>query len=284
MNRHDIIMKCHQLGHFGVQKTVSLVQQGYWWWGITEMVRDIVKGCEECKLMRHSFAEPVEMTPVPVKYPFHKVGIDLIAPLQTTSAGNKYIVTCVDYFSKWVEARAIPDKTSRQTADFLYCDIVCRHGTPAEVLSAQGGEFPGHFQDLLDRLCIDHRLTSPYHPQANGLTERFNQTLTRSLTKMTRNTREWDREIPTVLLGYRASVQASTRFTPFHILRGQDMQLPMQQMLRVPAPEVGCEDPTAEAVIDSLKPLQTVLTQAHANISAAQQKQMTHYASSTAWS
>ena len=74
-------------------------------------------------------------------------------------------------------------------------------------------------------------------------------------------------------------MQASTEFTPFHILRGQDVQLPMQQMLRVPAPEVGCEDPTAQAVIDSLKPLQTVLTQAHANISAAQQKQMTHYAS-----
>lgn len=117
------------------------------------------------------------MSPIPVKYAFHKVGIDLIGCLQTTSLGNKYIVTCIDYMSRWVEAKALPDKTSRHTADVLYANIVCRHSTPAEVVSDQGGEVQGHFQDLLDRLCIDHRLAGPCHPQANGLTERFNQTL-----------------------------------------------------------------------------------------------------------
>ena len=277
-DRRSIVAGCHKLGHFGVRRTVSLVQQSYWWWGITEAVKEVVSACPECKLMRHSFAEPVEMTPIPVKYAFHKVGIDLVGPLQVTSAGNKYIVTCIDYLSKWVEARALPDKTSKQVAHFFYADIVCRHGTPAEVISDQGGEFQGDFQDLLDRLCIDHRMTSPYHPQANGLTERFNQTCVRSLRKMTQTTANWDLELPTVLLGYRASVQASTQYTPFHILHGQDMQLPMQQIARLQAPEVGCEDPTAQALVDNLKPLQEVLTQAHANIKAAQQKQMTHYA------
>ena len=252
----------------------------YWWWGITELVKEVVKACPECKLLRHSFAEPVEMTPIPVKYAFHKFGIDLMGPLQVTSAGNRYIVTCIDYLSNWVEARALSDKTSKQVADFFYADIVCRHGTPAEVISDQGGEFQGAFQDLLDRLCIDHMMTSPYHPQANGLTERFNQTCIRSLRRMTQTTADWDRELPTVLLGYRASVQASTRYTPFHILRGQDMQLPMQQVARLQAPQVGSdyEDPTTQALVDNLRPLQDVLTQAHANIQAAQQKQIKHYA------
>lgn len=97
---------------------------------------------------------------------------------------------------------------------------------------------------------------------------------------MTATTRKWDGEVPTVLLGYRASVQASTRYTPFHILRGQDMQLPIQQTPSIPVPAVGCENPTAQALVDGLLPLQKVLTQAHSNILAAQQKlkQMTHYA------
>ena len=71
------------------------------------MVKEVVRACEEYEIMRHCFAEPVEMSPKPVKYPFHKVGIDLIGPLQTASAENKCIVICVEYFSKWVEARAL---------------------------------------------------------------------------------------------------------------------------------------------------------------------------------
>ena len=80
-------------------------------------MKEVARACSECKLMRHSFAEPVEMTPIPVKYAFHKVGTDLVGPLQVASAGNRYTVTCIDYLSKWVEARALPDKTSKQVAD-----------------------------------------------------------------------------------------------------------------------------------------------------------------------
>ena len=83
--------------------------------------------------------DPVISTPIPVKYAFHKFGIDLVGTLQVTSAGNMYIMTCIDYLSKWVEARALSDKTSKQVADFFYADIVCRHGTPAEVISDQVG-------------------------------------------------------------------------------------------------------------------------------------------------
>lgn len=85
---------------------------------------------------------------------------------------------------------------------------------------------------------------------------------------MTQSNAEWDRELPAVLLGYRVSVQASTRYTPFHILHGQDMQLPIQQIARLQAAEVGCEDPTAQALVNILKPLQQVLTQAHASVEA----------------
>ena len=148
---------------------VVLVQQRYWWWGLTDMVKQAVKNCKECKLIQHTFNEPTVMTPVPVHSAFYKVGLDLIGPLQMTASRHRYIITSVDYITKRVEAKALPYK---KTADFLYTDIICRDGVPWEVVIDQGGEFQGDFQELLDRPRIDHRLTSPYHPPANGLTER----------------------------------------------------------------------------------------------------------------
>ena len=99
------------------------------------MVKKQLKACPECKLMRHTFNEPTVMTPTPVHIAFYKVGIDLVGPLQATKRGNRYIITCIDYMTKWVEAKALPNKTSKQTAEFLYTEIVCRHGCPAEVVS-----------------------------------------------------------------------------------------------------------------------------------------------------
>ena len=265
--RARIIQNLHKLGHFGGTKTTHMVQQRYWWWGLTDVVQQEVKNC---KLLRHTFNEPAIMTPIPVHSAFHKVGLDLVGPLQRTAAGNRYMITCVDYMTKWVEAIVLPDKTSKRTAEFLYSEVICRHGCPAEEVTGQGGEFQGEFQELLDKFHIDHRLTSPYHPQANGLTERFNQTLTKSLIKMTQeNEEEWDKQLLTVLLGYRATIQASTRYTPYHLLHGKEMMLPMPDMARL---AVGCDDPrpTAQAMIDNLKPLQKTLASAKENIAETQ--------------
>lgn len=87
-NRADIILDFHKLGHFGVTKTIHMVQQRYWWWGLTNMVKQIIKACEQCKLIRHTFNEPAVMTPIAVHSSFYKVGADLIGPLQETASGN----------------------------------------------------------------------------------------------------------------------------------------------------------------------------------------------------
>ena len=219
------------------------------------------------------------MTPISVHSAFRKFGLDLVGPLQRAAAGNRYIITCVDCMTKWVEAIVLPVKTSKRIAEFLYNEVICRHGCPAEVVTYQGGDFQGEFQEILDKFHIDHRLTSLYHPQANGLTEQFNQTLTKSLIKMTQeNEEEWDKQLPTVLLGYRATIQAPTRYTPYHLLHGKGMTAPMPDMARLPAPAVGYEDPTAQAMMDNLKPLQKTLTLAKENIPETQRKQSVHYA------
>lgn len=105
------------------------------------------------------------------------VGIDIIRPLQETTRGNKYIVVISDYFSKWSEATAIPDKTSKSVADFLHI-VIRRLGCINTLISDQGREFVKQVIDyFLDILQTEHQISSAYHPGTNGQWERDNRTL-----------------------------------------------------------------------------------------------------------
>ena len=276
-DRKEIVALCHSYGHFGIEKTTNIVQNNYWWRGMKDQVKECLKVCEPCKLGLAKFNEPMEMRPIAVQGIYHKVGIDMIGPLQKSTSGNKYIITAVDYMSKNIEAEAVPDKSSKTTADFFHREIICRHGTPVEVVTDQGGEFQGDFQALLDKFGIDHRMTSPYHPQANGLTERANQTLTKSLVKMTKeDPHNWDKQIPTILMGYRATRQASTKYSPFFMLHGHDMVLPINNQGRTVGADHG--ELSESFIAELFGPSKAVLDKAHANILKSQDKQVASYA------
>ena len=229
--------------------------------------------------MHTKFNEPVELHPIAVQGVYHQIGVDVLGPFPRSASGKVYIATCLDYMTKNAEARALPNKSAEELTDFVYEDVICCHGTPAKCTTDNGGEFDGVFQDLLDRCHVDHRLSSPYHPQANGLTERFNQTLGRALKKMVGQYPEyWDKHIPTILMGYRASIQASTKFSPFFLLHGRDMILPLHNLHRLPAPEADTIEPTAEALLNNVQPLQEAQAVAQENIRMAQSKQKRLYA------
>lgn len=96
----------------------------------------------------------------------------------------RYIFTCIDYFTKWTEAKALPTKESKGVADFLY-SLFCQHGVPFKVQSDQGREFANSLNHhLFEMAGVKHLISTAYHPQTNGLDDRFNQTLQRSLLKM----------------------------------------------------------------------------------------------------
>ena len=108
-----------------------------------------------------------------------------MGPLPVTERGNKYIVTCIDYLTKWAEAKLLPDKSAMQVAWFIYDKIICRYGCPAIIQSDNGLEFVNEIiKQLLEKFQIWHQRVSPYHPQANGMIERFNRTLGEALSKL----------------------------------------------------------------------------------------------------
>ena len=112
-------------------------------------------------------------------------------------------------------------------------EIVSRHGVPSEILSDRGKAFLSELMTEVQGLLGAHRVnTTAYHPQTDGLVERYNRTLTTMLAKTAeRGGRDWDQHLPYV---YRASEQESTKESPFFLLYGRDPRLPVEAVLSPP--------------------------------------------------
>src|SRR5690606_10754009 len=115
-----------------------------------------------------------------------------------TPRNNRYLLVATDYLSKWVEVSAVSSADAKTVSQFLLHEIIARHGCPQEILSDQGTHFLNEaVTELLKNFQIRHRLSSPYHPQTNGLTERYNKTLCNALAKMSnKNKDDWDLHLP----------------------------------------------------------------------------------------
>ena len=96
--------------------------------------------------------------------PFERIGIDVLGPFPRSRKGNTNIIAAVDYLTKWVEVRAVPDATARQIGKFFVEEIVLRHGFPREVTSDQGKCFTAEVtREVFALLHLTHRMTVPYH-------------------------------------------------------------------------------------------------------------------------
>ena len=137
----------------------------------------------------------------------------------------------MDYLTKWPEARAVPKATAEETVKFIYEDIICRYGCPQKILSDRGTHFNNQLvNELMKRFEIKHLLSTPYHPQTNGLVERFNRSLCESLAKLVEKTDEWDKFIAPVLFAYRISKHSTTKITPFYLTYGREAVLPIDDL------------------------------------------------------
>lgn len=125
---------------------------------------------------------------VKVTRPFELLGCDMIGPFHQTEQGNCYIFMATDYYTKWVEAFPIPNKTALEVSKCLK-KILYRHGAVFTILTDQGRAFQNKVnKHICDEWNIKHKVTTAYHPQTNGLDERTNQTepLSRKGTKYVR--------------------------------------------------------------------------------------------------
>lgn len=182
-------------------------------------VRDVVSRCEQCDRVKTSFTEDTSrLHPLPIQGLFYRWSYDLLGDLPPTPRGNVYVM--VKHFSKWIKLVALPNKSSHSTSQAFLHTVLSRFGSCTEVLTDQGSEFRGEFQELLDQAWIDHRRTSRDHPQANGLAERIVQTTKKGLRKLClqHGKDKWDLMLPYIAMGYRMSKHASLgHFSPYFL-------------------------------------------------------------------
>ena len=190
------------------------------------------RACVTCASRHVGRAVKPPLTPIPVSGPFDRLGVDVIQFPKSFNE-NQYAVVFVDYLTKWPEVFATPDQTSLTIARLLVEHVVCRHGVPVELLSDRGKAFLSKLMhEVYQLMGIQKTNTTAYHPQTDGLVERFNRTLTDMLAKTVEaQGHDWDERLPYVLFAYRASLQESTKESPLFLLYGRDPRLPTEQAM-----------------------------------------------------
>ncbi|GFU62532.1 retrovirus-related Pol polyprotein from transposon 17.6 [Trichonephila clavipes] len=165
--------------------------------------------------------------------PFHRIGIDLLGRFPKSAHGNKWIIVCTDYATRYAITKALPTAEVDEIAKFLLEEIVLRHGAPRVIITDRGAVFRSRLVSSLVDLCnIDHRFTTAYHPQTNGLTERFNKTLADMLSMYVDvEQKNWDEILPFVTFAYNTAKQETTGFTPFYLLHGREAETTLDTML-----------------------------------------------------
>jgi hypothetical protein len=257
--RQEIIAECHNLGHFGVNKTYQTLQTRFYWPRMYDDVKRHVAACEACKTDKLTLVRQQELNPLPIVQVLHRVHMDCMGPYTPTHAGNRYILLAVDSWSKWPEARATPDNRANTLERFLREDIIYRHGVPHEIVTDRGREFLGAFAETCKSNRIQVFKTSSYKPSSNGQAERIVGVLRSALVKMVNeqgDVRDWDMHLPRALFAYRAARQASSRVSPALALYGRELTLPQQ--LPEPKDPIDMEDSEDNSDASDLRQAQAI--------------------------
>jgi hypothetical protein len=156
------------------------------------------------------------------------MGLDFIGPVPQSSNGYKYILVCTDYLSRYAITQATINCTAETAAKFLVEKVILQYGVPKQLLTDRGSHFMSNvFEAIASRCGINHITTTTYHPQCNGLTERFNATLVGSIgTYVNQQQSDWDDYLPYVTFAYNTAKQSTTQMAPFTLMYGRDALLP----------------------------------------------------------
>ena len=275
--REALYWKVHdRLGHYGGARTLQLLRTTYWWNNMQGDVRKWQAGCQLCAQVRaRAVQAETELQSLPIRELGHRWSLDLLGELPMSRRGKRYVLVMIEHVSKWVELVALSSKSAGGIASAFLREVLSRFGACAEVLTDQGGEFKGELQRLLDACGIRHRGTSAYHPEANGLTERAVQTFKRGLRKyaLMHDKRDWDLELPWLLMGYRFSRQESTKLSPYYMLYGREPILPVGSVKELvePLPEMSSADWVRVAKLRA-QLFRSIMPTALGNLQAAQER------------
>ena len=227
---------CHrEAAHQGQRRSTALMQECFWWPGMTRDLRNHIKKCSRCR--KYEAAPPVvPMKPLACSGPGELLHVDFTSIEETVPLKEDPVIHNVlvlqDHFSKYVVAYVVKDQTARTAAETLRIGYFGLFGAPAYLVSDQGKAFTGH---IITHLCelygVQKLRTSPYHAQTNGQVERMNQTIICMIGKLEEDRKAcWSEHLPELLMAYNATGSAVTGYSPYYLLFGRRPRIPVDYL------------------------------------------------------
>lgn len=220
-------------GHQGINRTFSILQARCFWPGLHKDVQVHLKNCFTCKTTK--IPSPAIHTPrrhILASRPLELLAIDFLK-LDRGKGGFEDVLVMTDAFTKYSLAVPCRHQTAVVVARVLRDHWFSHYGAPAQIHSDQGRNFES---SLIRELCklygIEKTRTTPYHPQGNGQTERFNRTLCQMIRSLEPSARhKWPELITQLVFLYNSTPHSVTGFSPFRLLYGREPFTPIDQLL-----------------------------------------------------
>ena len=227
---------CHlEAVHQGQHRSAALMQECFWWPGMTRDLRNHIKKCSHCR--KYEAAPPVApMKPLACSGPGELLHVDFTSIEKTVPLKEDPVICNVlvlqDHFSKYIVTYVVKDQTAHTAAETLRNGYFGLFGASAYLVSDQGKAFTGH---VITHLCelygVQKLRTSPYHAQTNGQVERMNQTIIHRIGKLEEDRKAcWSEHLPELLLAYNATCSAVTGYSPYYLLFGRRPRIPVDYL------------------------------------------------------
>lgn len=273
--QRDILSSCHDglaVGHFGTYKTFELVHRSYHWPGLRQFTKRFVTSCDICqrnKTVHHKPYGLLQSLPVP-QTPWSSISMDFIVQLPESN-GSTAILVVVDRLTKMAHFIPTTDNVDAEGTVALFLKhVFSAHGLPDDIVSDRGATFTALFtQSMMKSLGVTQNLSTAFHPQTNGQTERTNATLEQYLRCFTNYQQDnWSSLLPMAEFSYNNTIHSSTKQTPFFALLGYHPRFDVQ------VPRVASSHPLAHKRLSLLKDVQEDL---RFHIALAQEYQQQYY-------
>ena len=225
----SIIEEVHRQGHLGEHKTWKAFNRKYFTPSGKQKCREIVRTCPECQLGKDYKVKHLPKGNINSPGPWETVSIDIVGPLPVDGRSNRFIVTIMDVYSRYLIAVPVKNHRAATVSRCLYESVVAYFGPPRSILSDRGTEFTSVIWETLSQMLgAKIKLTAPYYPQGNAVIERSHRTLNNMLRTMLleKERREWSSLIPSIMLYMNSMIQEKTGVSAGEILFGRNPNLP----------------------------------------------------------
>ena len=247
--------RCHwDAGHQGCNHTLSLLQKHFWWPGMANQMRQVIKTCRHC-LQYEGNTPMAPLCPIVATTSLDLLHVDLTS-IETMMELDQLprvanVLVFQDHFTKHILAYVTPDQTAKTLAKFPYGGYISIFGAPVRLLSDRGTSFTSSIiEELCKILGIQQLQTMPYHPETNGLVERWHQTIMCMIGKLGEDKKaDWPSHLAEIVHAYNATWSTVTGCSPHYLMFGWWPRLPVKFVF----PTIGSnEAPMGEASIRSV--------------------------------